>query len=481
MHLHAWYLERFVQENDQAYQGAVLIDCLSLNKGELIFHWKLADDSFFNWKLQWDASTFFLSFPAEIHRNSRGSLNQFKSLHGKALQGIQSVENDRTLILQFEQEWKLIIKAHGRNANVIAYQHEEWKEMFRQNLNNDAHSSLDSHIQAAEPTLLFNQKLPENWRDIRNDYLKGEIFLVPKKERYDLLPESEHPISVYSNMIEAWNAFTPLFLKSFHFHNKQQSLIQARKAGLKKIQKRLKGLKEKKRKVEGQKTYRQFGDLIFSHFHAVRKGMTRINLEDYTTGQQVEVPLLKELSPQQNADRYYKKAKNQHLELEHLEKRHQELLEEQKLLEKEIETLSRASGFTDLKSLDKKDHQEKQQAERLPYHQYSYQGYVIWVGKTAQDNDLISLKLAKKDDLWLHARDVPGSHVIVKHRSGQNYPQNVIEYAAELAAGYSKLGKDSLCPVIYTPKKFIRKRKGAAAGEVVVDKEEVILVTPNRH
>ena len=88
------------------------------------------------------------------------------------------------------------------------------------------------------------------------------------------------------------------------------------------------------------------------------------------------------------------------------------------------------------------------------------------------------LKYAYKDDLWLHARDVSGSHVIIKYQAGKTFPRHVIERAAELAAWYSKRRTDSLCPVTVTPKKFVRKPKGLAPGQVIVEKEDVVLVAP---
>jgi predicted ribosome quality control (RQC) complex YloA/Tae2 family protein len=104
--------------------------------------------------------------------------------------------------------------------------------------------------------------------------------------------------------------------------------------------------------------------------------------------------------------------------------------------------------------------------------------YKIWIGKNAQHNDTLTLKYSFKEDLWLHAKDVPGSHVLVKYQSGKKFPKEVIERAAQLAAYNSKRKTDSLCPVAFTPKKHVRKRKGDPAGAVVVEREEVILVEP---
>lgn len=117
--------------------------------------------------------------------------------------------------------------------------------------------------------------------------------------------------------------------------------------------------------------------------------------------------------------------------------------------------------------------------ERVPYKKFETSGFVILVGKGARENDELTLKYAKKDDLWLHAKDVSGSHVILKQQSNKPFPREVIEKAAQLAAYYSKRKTDSLTPVIVTPKKFVRKPKGLPPGLVHVDKEDTILVSPN--
>jgi predicted ribosome quality control (RQC) complex YloA/Tae2 family protein len=91
---------------------------------------------------------------------------------------------------------------------------------------------------------------------------------------------------------------------------------------------------------------------------------------------------------------------------------------------------------------------------------------------------LLTQKYAHKDDLWLHAKDVAGSHVVIRHKAGQTIPEPVIEHAAMLAGWYSKRQHDSLCPVTVTPKKFVRKPRGARPGQVLVERERVILVKP---
>jgi len=99
-------------------------------------------------------------------------------------------------------------------------------------------------------------------------------------------------------------------------------------------------------------------------------------------------------------------------------------------------------------------------------------------GKSAGNNDKLTFGFAHKEDMWLHARDVSGSHVIIKHKQKGIFPKPVIEKAARIAAFFSKSKGSILTPVIYTPRKFVRKPKGAAPGAVIAEKEEMILVEP---
>jgi predicted ribosome quality control (RQC) complex YloA/Tae2 family protein len=114
--------------------------------------------------------------------------------------------------------------------------------------------------------------------------------------------------------------------------------------------------------------------------------------------------------------------------------------------------------------------------ERFKY--VEFMQYHIYIGRNATNNDLLTMKFAHKDDLWLHARDVSGAHVIIKNKAGQKTPKPVIEKAASLAAYYSERKNDSLCPVILTEKKYVRKIKGAPKGAVKVEKEKVLMVVP---
>ena len=110
-------------------------------------------------------------------------------------------------------------------------------------------------------------------------------------------------------------------------------------------------------------------------------------------------------------------------------------------------------------------------------HFKSTEGFEIWVGKNNYQNDELTMKLAHMTDLWLHTKDIPGSHVIVKTNQ-REIPENTILQAAHIAAYYSKAKNSSNVPVDYTFRKFVKKPNGSKPGFVIYEKNKTIYVTP---
>lgn len=136
---------------------------------------------------------------------------------------------------------------------------------------------------------------------------------------------------------------------------------------------------------------------------------------------------------------------------------------------RELRTFSKEQGLAKT---------SKDTPDVTPYKRFEAEGFDILVGKSAKANDELLRRFAWKEDLWLHAKDVSGSHVLIKYKSGLAFPKTVLERAGELAAYYSKNRNESLCAVIYTPVKYVRKVKGSAPGAVMVDRESILMVRP---
>jgi predicted ribosome quality control (RQC) complex YloA/Tae2 family protein len=107
-----------------------------------------------------------------------------------------------------------------------------------------------------------------------------------------------------------------------------------------------------------------------------------------------------------------------------------------------------------------------------------YEGWIILVGKNAAGNDYLTQRVARPDDLWLHAEGMPGSHVLAQNPQRKEIPPVVLRKAAALAAYYSAGRNSAKVPVAYTTARFVKKPKGAKPGMVVLSSRRTVMVTP---
>jgi predicted ribosome quality control (RQC) complex YloA/Tae2 family protein len=311
---------------------------------------------------------------------------------------------------------------------------------------------------------------------------KPKYYLIDRKGQlvFSLLPLG-NIVREFNDPIAAITEFSDRLIR-------HQVFDQEKSSALHQLQTKLKGSESYLRK-NGQKLnelihdhhYQLWGDLIMANMNHLKTGMDKISLPSFYDDRMVEIKLKKELNPQKNAEVFYRKAKNQQIEINKLKEAIAQKEKEISKLKEWIASGEQTEELKELKNIREEAGLDKRQAgqqENLPFHEFEYKGFKILVGRNAEANDKLTLKYSYKDDLWLHAKDVAGSHVLVKYQSGKNFPKEVIEYAAGLAAYNSKRKNESLCPVAFTQKKYVRKRKGDPAGMVVVEREEVILVEP---
>ena len=236
---------------------------------------------------------------------------------------------------------------------------------------------------------------------------------------------------------------------------------------------------------------RRQGDIVTANLHAITRGQTLLRAEDFYDEdlREIEIPLKPNLSPQQNAARFYKDyARAKHAEQVLTQQIAQGEIEEA-YLGGVLEELARAENERDLSEIraeleaggyvrpaDRRK-QARQQPSK-PMHFRSSDGFDIFVGRNNRQNDQLSLKTARRDDLWLHVQKFHGTHVIIAC-AGIQPPDGTITEAAELAAYYSEAREGQNVPVDVTPVRFLRKPNGAKPGMVVYDRYRTVLVTPD--
>ena len=285
-----------------------------------------------------------------------------------------------------------------------------------------------------------------------------------------------------SDPITAGNEFYYTSTQASALLLEKKSVLAALRSNLSASKNFLQKNSEKLNELKHDSNYKEWADLIMANLHQIKPNTEQITVSNfYNQDLPIDIKLKKTLSPQKNAELYYRKSKNQQMEMDRLQHAiHAKDAAIQKL-EKQIYETEQATDLKEVRRLNSEHapaETNKKQATPLPYHEFLINGFKIWVGKNAQSNDILTLKFGYKEDLWLHAKDVAGSHVLIKHQAGKNFPKDVIERAAQLAAYNSKRKNETLCPVVVTSKKYVRKRKGDPAGTVVVEREDVIMVEP---
>ena len=234
---------------------------------------------------------------------------------------------------------------------------------------------------------------------------------------------------------------------------------------------------------------RQLGDIVTANIHRIVKGQTVIACEDFYDEEMkvIEIPISPILSPQQNAAKFYKdypKLKNAEKELtKQMELGEQEL----HYLKSVLEELNRAETDADLEEIKQElqaggyirpDGKKKQkQAKLKPMVFTSTDGYQIYVGRNNRQNDELTFKTARKDDIWCHASKVHGSHVIISC-AGVTPPDDTITQAAQLAAYYAESTGGRNIPVDVTLVKQVKKVPGAKPGMVIYHTYRTVIVNP---
>ena len=235
---------------------------------------------------------------------------------------------------------------------------------------------------------------------------------------------------------------------------------------------------------------RQLGDILTANLHRIQKGQTKVVCEDFYDENmaQIEIPLSPILSPQQNAAKFYKdytRMKNAQKELTH----QIELgTEELQYLESVLEELNRAQTDAELEEIRQELHtggyvrldsnrRRMKTAKLAPMRFESTDGFPIYVGRNNRQNDELTFKLARKDDIWCHASKVHGSHVIISC-NGKKPPDNTVTQAAQLAAYYAESTGGQNIPVDVTTVKQVKKVPSGKPGMVIYHSYRTAIVNP---
>jgi len=391
-------------------------------------------------------------------------------LEGGRIEEITQQPGDRLVFMKIRKDEKVyivVIALLGNRTNVLLLNE---KHLLLRSLKETRLTIGERFVPPAtraSPT----SPSPSIWRVGENENPS------PQEERFAATyPVSAAMEAYYENKEQEENEHT--------LHDQQ--LAQAKKS-LKVAKGKLRALQEDLKKAERYREYGRYGELMKSALHTMRKGQETATLTDYFDPAlpTLTLPLDPAKDPIRNMEDYFRKHHKYLGAQEHLLPR---IETQQQTVAKFEEQLTQIEqGIMDPARLPKteKKHQplrtsrpsKIRPAPAQGYRTYtSADGIAILVGKTAKDNDHLTFKVGNPDDLWLHARGTPGSHVIVRLDKGQTVPHETLKDAATLTLWFSDLRKSGKGEVIYTLRKFVKKGKGFKPGAVQVTRDKSIWI-----
>jgi len=394
---------------------------------------------------------------------------QFLRAHfqGSRIDDIRQIGNDRIIELQIngrEGAYAIVCELTGNKANILVLDAERrvLKDLTRQ------------HRLPRQAYALPAQRNAN--RETAPSRFAGRIG--------GMLPVSE-AIDAYYREQEATQTIDRI----------KEERLRVLKKTLKKEQRLIEAWRNDLSRATAYRDYARYGELIKANLSGIMKGTDHILMTDYFDDRlpTITIPLDPMKSAQGNMDDYFRKHRKYLAAERTLKPRIQRAEHGIEQLSQEIKQIEQGAwtppaippadltAATTVRATTSKGHLATDQRPG-PFRRFtSTDGLPIFVGRSAQENDELTFGLAKSDDLWLHARGTPGSHVVVRLGKGTDPPPETLRDAAMLALLYSGLKKSGKGEVIYTRRKWVKKAKGQAPGTVVVTQEKSLHISLDKN
>lgn len=339
-------------------------------------------------------------------------------------------------------------------------------------------STFSDIIKAVEagdytPCIVYNKDIPVAFSSVYL-HMYDDLTVV----KFDDISE------VLSNFYAQKDTYSRMHQKSTDLRKVLASLVE-------RTSKKYDIQRKQLRDVEKRDKYRIYGELLQAYGHEVRPGDKSITVNNYYDNTEVTIPLDEMLSPIENANRYfnkYNKMKRTYDASLKLVKESKETLDHLLLLQNSIEIAGSEADIAEIREemvlagflKDKKGKKDGGKQEKSkPLHFISSDGFHMYVGKNNLQNDRLTFKTAGPKDIWFHAKEMPGSHVIVKLDGAEDVPDNTYEEAARLAAYYSTGKTSPKVEIDYTRRINLRKPPEANPGYVIYHTNYSMVALPD--
>lgn len=523
-----FYLRRAISELNPILSGANIIDIYSQEKNILFI--SIPCDEYPNRHLLISANpqSPFLIIKKVHNKAKRNVVNVFNDILPVKIRTISIAEDDRIINIDLGDS-NLFLKVMGNKTNIYLKSKNEKLESFKKteelkikdldkcdfandinieslNSNNDVYVNI-SDLKKRYPMIsseirneiilrsdnVANVNIFKVFSDIVKEILTDKICVGFSDElnKTMFLPQGFQLAKILNNskLFADFNNALQFYISSNHKSINKSDLTKELSTYFDKelttLSNKLNKLSSRIEEGSKEKLYSNYGSILLSNIYALKKGMHEILLNDFT-GQPIIIKLDTKLNAKQNIDRYFEKSRDEKVNY----KKSTELFiltkEKYDYLLKEKDVFSQLEKIEDIETFYKRIIPKKEKIIKMDtglkfkyWHYIIDELYNVYVGRDSKSNDYLSIKFAKQNDYWFHARGLPGSHVVLRVENvKEGVPKPIIKKAASLAAYHSKAKTAGTAPVSYTFAKFVYKKKGMPPGKVILTKENTLLVKP---
>ena len=299
-------------------------------------------------------------------------------------------------------------------------------------------------------------------------------------------PENKNNRKYFENLNEGLNTYFKTTITSNVISEKKKSLLKYVDSQIKKFKKIEKNIKVDLKKNENFENYKNIGDILAANMHQIKYGMKKVTVFDFYNNQEITINLDPLLSPNDNLNFYYNKYNKGKRTISALNLRFGDIQNEIKYFEEIKMFIEKENDFIGIEEIENelnlsdngnkiKNKIKLNKTKKRELLSFDYKGFQIFVGRNNKENEEISFSKGQPNDIWMHIKDIPGSHVLIL-RNNQELPEDVLIYAANLACEYSKAKKGDKVTVDYCERKFIKKIKNSKPGNVTYTNFHSLLI-----
>ena len=314
----------------------------------------------------------------------------------------------------------------------------------------------------------------------------NEFSEFSQKENKNLESENKNGKKYFETLNDGLNAYFKTTITSNVISEKKKNLLKYVDSQIKKFKKIEKNIKVDLKKNENFENYKNIGDILAANMHQIKYGMKKVTVFDFYNNQEVMINLDPLLSPNDNLNFYYNKYNKGKRTISALNSRFLDIQNEIRYFEEIKMFIEKENDFIGIEEIENelnlanngnksKNKIKLNKPKKRELLSFNYNGFQIFVGRNNKENEEISFFKGQPNDIWMHIKDIPGSHVLIL-RNNQELPNDVLLHAANLACEHSKAKKGDKVTVDYCERKFVKKIKNSKPGNVIYTNFHSLLI-----